>query len=179
MPEVILKGEKRYKKLLKDYEKALNYFFKENFAEAKKILEKIISSEEEEKELIKKAKVYLRLCEQRLNPPKPELKNAEDQINYAVYLLNKKEFEEAEKALLKALKLDTNQKGRISYLLSVLYALKNEEEKSIQFLKEAIKIDPIYKIYASTNTDYINLYKNKEFKKLVKRNKDKENDKKE
>ncbi len=169
MPEVILKGEKRYKKLLKDYEKALNHFFKEEFKEAKKILEKIISSEEEEKELIKKAKVYLRLCENRLNPPQPELKTAEDYINYAIYLLNREELDAAEENLSKALKLDKNHKGRISYLLANIYALKNDEAKAIKKLKEAIKENIVYKIYASTNPDFSPLYENKEFKELVKK----------
>jgi len=178
MPEVILKGEKRYKKLLKDYEKALNYFFEGKFEEAKKILEKIISSEEEEKELIKKAKVYLKLCEQRLNPPTPELNSVDDYINYGVYLMNREEFDKAEENLLKALKTDKNQKGRVSYLLSNLYALKNDEKNTIKYLKDAIKENEVYKIYASVNPDFSVFFNNKEFKKLVKRETKDEEDKK-
>jgi len=167
MPDVILKSEERYKKLLENYEKALSYFFKKDYKKAEEILKNIIKSEKDEKELIKKAKVYLRLCEHRINQPKHDLKSIDDFINFAVYQMNRKELDEAEEVLKKAEKKD-KKNPRIYYLLANLYALKEKEEKAISYLKKAIKKDEIYKVYASVNPDFSVFSENEELTELLK-----------
>jgi predicted Zn-dependent protease len=172
MPEVTLKGEKRYKKILSLYEKALNRFFKKEYEKAHEKLEKLINDyKEEEKELIKKALVYKRLCENRINPPKISLKTIEDHIHYAVYTMNRKEYDESEKTLL-AIEKKEKDNPKVNYLLSLLYALKEEKDKAISYLKKSIKKDALYKVYAMTNPDFAVFSEDEEFEKLTAKKED-------
>ena len=174
MPEVILKGEKRYKKILSLYEEALNHFFKKEFEKAEEILDKLIKNyKNEEKELIKKARVYKKLCDNRINPPKVTLKAVEDYIHYAVYTMNRKEYDITEKTLNEAEKKEKNN-PKILYLLASLYALKEEKEKAISFLKKAIEKDNLYKVYATANPDFAVLAGDEEFEQLIKKEEDEE-----
>ncbi len=167
MPEVILKGEKRYKKILSLYESALNHFFKKEFKKSSEILEKLIKDyKDEEKELIKKAIVYKKLCDNRINPPEVSLKSIDDYIYYSVYTMNRGEFDLSEKTLLEAEKKD-KKNPKIAYLLANLYALKGEKDKAVSYLEKAIKADKLYKIYAMNNSDFIILEEDEKFKKLT------------
>ncbi len=156
-------AEKSYKKLIDDYRKALSYFHKSEFEKAKEILKKISQTETPEKEVKRKAGVYLEIIERMKEKPYTPKTN-DDYLLHAVFLMNAGDYEKAEKYFKKA-KID--DEGKLNYYLSCLYALWGKKDKMIDLLKKAIGSSKIYKEQAKINPDFEDYFEDEDFKKLI------------
>ena len=88
---------------LKLYEEALKLFQQQKFHRAHEVLERVV--EGPSKELGDRAKVHLRICEQRISRlPAPTAKSAEDHYTQGVTLMNLGRWDEAREHLDRARK---------------------------------------------------------------------------
>ncbi len=75
-------------------------------------------------------------------------------------------LEEAEKCIIEVLKINPNYKPAW-YNRACIESLRNNQEKSIKFLKKALDLDKKYYDMAKTDEDLDNIRDSREFKELI------------
>jgi tetratricopeptide (TPR) repeat protein len=99
----------------------------------------------------------------------PELylpKVADTQNNLSILYMDMGKLEEAEKCIIEVLKINPNYRPAW-YNRACIESLRNNQEKSIKFLKRAIDLDKKYRDMAKTDEDLDNVRGLREFKELI------------
>ncbi|MBI3935146.1 MAG: tetratricopeptide repeat protein [Acidobacteria bacterium] len=146
------------------FENALQLFNENHLGRARGIFERLTN--DPARELAQRARVYLRICDQRLSRATLQLKTAEDYYNYAVGLANEGNAEESEQYLLKALKL-APQADHIYYALATTYALRDDVDGALQHLLKAIQLSERNRFQAQNDADFANLLEDPRFTELL------------
>ncbi len=150
---------------LKLYEEALTLFQQQKFQRAKQSLEKVI--EGPSKELGERARVHLRICEQRISrPPAPVLKSAEDHYTHGVALMNLGRWDDAREHLDRARKASPKA-DHIVYAMAVLDCLTGEADSAMDNLKIAIQLRPENRYHARNDEDFAFLQEDPRFTELL------------
>jgi len=150
---------------LKAYEEALKHFQQQKFARAKEVLEKVL--EGPSKELSDRAKVHLRICEQRISrAPAPAPKSAEEHYTQGVALMNLGRWDEAREHLDRARKA-APKADHIVYAMAALDCLTGEADSAMQNLKSAIQLRPENRYHARNDEDFAFLQEDPRFTELL------------
>jgi tetratricopeptide (TPR) repeat protein len=150
---------------LKFYEEALKYFQQQKFQRAKQTLERVL--EGPSKELGDRAKMHIRICEQRISrPPIPALKSAEEHYTQGVALMNLGRWDEAREHLDRARK-SAPKADHIVYAMAALDCLTGEAESAMQNLKIAIQLRPENRYHARNDEDFAFLQEDPRFTELL------------
>ena len=146
------------------FENALQLFNQHQLARARGMFERL--TEIPSRDLAERARVYVRICDQRLARNTLQLKTAEDYYNYAVGLANEGNAEESEQYLLKALKLSPRS-DYIYYALATTYALRDDVNGALEHLLKAIELDERNRFQAQNDADFANLLEDPRFTELL------------
>jgi len=150
---------------MKSYEEALKYFQQQKFTRAKPLLERVI--EGPTKELQDRARVHLRICEQRISrPPVAVLKSAEDNYTQGVALMNLGRWDEARDHLDRARKA-APKADHVVYAMAALDCLTGEADSAMQNLKIAIQLRPENRYHARNDQDFAFLLEDPRFTELL------------
>jgi tetratricopeptide (TPR) repeat protein len=150
---------------LKLYEEALKYFQEQKFGRAQQVLEKVI--EGPSKELGDRAKVHMRICEQRIaRMPAPAAKSAEDHYTQGVTLMNLGRWDEAREHLDRARRASPKA-DHIVYAMAALDCLTGEADSAMQNLKVAIQLRPENRYHARNDEDFAFLQEDPRFTELL------------
>jgi tetratricopeptide (TPR) repeat protein len=150
---------------LKLYEEALKYFQQQKFQRAQQTLERVI--EGPSKELGDRAKVHLRICEQRISrAPAPTPKSAEEHYTQGVALMNLGRWDEAREHLDRAHKA-APKADHIVYAMAALDCLTGEADSAMQNLKIAIQLRPENRYHARNDEDFAFLQEDPRFTELL------------
>jgi tetratricopeptide (TPR) repeat protein len=150
---------------LKLYEEALTLFQQQKFQKAKQNLEKVI--EGPSKELGERARVHIRICDQRISrPPVPVLKSAEDHYTQGVALMNLGRWDDAREHLDRAHKA-APKADHIVYAMAVLDCLTGEADSAMDNLKIAIQLRPENRYHARNDEDFAFLQEDPRFTELL------------
>jgi tetratricopeptide (TPR) repeat protein len=150
---------------LKHYEEALTLFQQQKFQRAKQSLERVI--EGPSKELGERARVHLRICEQRISrEPAPVLKSAEDHYTQGVALMNLGRWDDAREHLDRARKA-APKADHIVYAMAVLDCLTGEADSAMDNLKTAIQLRPENRYHARNDEDFKFLQEDPRFTELL------------
>lgn len=150
---------------LKVYEEARKYFQEQKFLRAKQAFERV--AEGPSKELVDRAQVHLRICEQRITrPPAPLLKTAEDHYTQGVALMNLGRWDEAREHLERARKA-APKADHIIYAMAALDCLTGEAESAMQNLQLAIQLRPENRYHARNDEDFAFLLEDPRFTELL------------
>ena len=157
-----------YQKALAAYGEAIKEFHKGKYDKAVAALGSFIEKHPAESELVDRAKIYMKICEEQTKENKESvpLKTFEDFFLHGIFKTNGGEFEEAQKLLEKAQKMNPDE-GKIYYALADLYSLMGQTEASLEHLKKAIQIDKFFRILAQNETDFEPLWEDKKFKLII------------
>ena len=159
-PEAIAKQQQ-----LKQYEEALTLFQQQKFQRAKQILERVV--EGPSKELCERARVHMRICDQRISrPPAPVLKTAEDHYTQGVALMNLGRWDDAREHLDRARKA-APKADHIVYAMAVLDCLTGEADSAMDNLKIAIQLRPENRYHARNDEDFAFLQEDPRFTELL------------
>jgi len=155
----------RLQQQLKQYEEALRYFQQQKFHKAKQVLEKVIAGPG--KELADRARVHLRMAEQRISrPPTPVLRSAEDHYQQGVAMMNLGRWDEAREHLLRARKT-APKCDYVYYAMAALDCLTGEAESAMGNLKVAIDLRPENRYHARNDEDFAFLQEDPRFTELL------------
>jgi tetratricopeptide (TPR) repeat protein len=150
---------------LKTYEEALKQFQQQKYLKAKQAFEKVI--EGPGGELSDRARVHLRICEQRISGPSPAaVKSAEDHYTHGVALMNLGRWDEARDHFDRALKASPKA-DHIVYAMAALDCLTGEADAALQKLKLAIQLRPENRYHARNDEDFSFLQEDPRFTELL------------
>ncbi|HXJ17975.1 MAG TPA: tetratricopeptide repeat protein [Candidatus Polarisedimenticolia bacterium] len=150
---------------MKLYEEALRHFQQQKFSRAKEILERVI--EGPSKELSDRARVHLRICEQRISrAPVPPPKSAEDHYTQGVALMNLGRWDEAREHLDRAHKA-APKADHVIYAMAALDCLTGEADSAMENLKLAIQLRPENRYHARNDVDFAFLQEDPRFTELL------------
>jgi tetratricopeptide (TPR) repeat protein len=149
---------------VKNFELGARALQKQNYERAKEIFEKLASTGVAG--VAERARVLLRLCEQKLSRPAPLPRTAEDLYTLGVQALNSRRLDDAVQFLSKAQRSAPNSE-HIRYALAAAYSLRGDAEDALQHLKEAINLRPQNRIQARRDEDFQPLATDTRFKELV------------
>jgi tetratricopeptide (TPR) repeat protein len=150
---------------LKLYDEALAFFHQQKFARAKQELEKVL--EGPSKELTDRARMHLKIAEQRMKPSHEENpRTAEDHYQRGVAMMNIGRWDDARESLLKARKA-APKADHIHYALATLDCLTGEADSAMANLKVAIELRPENRYHARNDEDFAFLQEDPRFTELL------------
>jgi tetratricopeptide (TPR) repeat protein len=150
---------------LKLYEEALALFQVQKFNRARPILLRVV--EGPSKEFGDRAKIHLRICEQRMERNSiPSLKSPEEHYTHGVALMNLGRWDEAREHLDRARK-SAPKADHIVYALAALDCLCGESESAMKFLAQAIQMRAENRYLARNDTDFNFLQEDPRFTELL------------
>jgi tetratricopeptide (TPR) repeat protein len=150
---------------LKLYEEGVQAFQQQKYAKAKLSLEKVIAGPG--KELADRARMHLRVTEQRLaRQPAANPRSTEDHYQQGVAMMNLGRWDDAREHLLKARKM-TPKADYVFYAMAALDCLTGEAEAAMENLKVAISLRPENRYHARNDEDFAFLQEDPRFTELL------------
>ena len=150
---------------LKHYEEALQHFQQQRYAKAKPLFEKALAGPN--KEFADRARVHLRITEQRLQPVVTTApRSPEEHYQQGVAMMNLGRWDEAREHLLRARKL-APKSDYIIYAMAALDCLTGEADSAMENLKTAIALRPENRYHARNDEDFAFLQDDPRFTELL------------
>src|SRR5262245_37273286 len=154
-------------KAIKEMERGLQSLHKQNYTEALGHFEAIREGYPDEKELLDRAQVYARICQNMMGEKKAASNRKPEEMFYlGVMKANDANYEEAVDFLDRALQLNPKD-DKAHYVMASTRALKGDREQALNHLKEAIDINATNRIYAQNDPDFEPIRSDDGFQNLI------------
>ncbi|MDA1313404.1 MAG: hypothetical protein O2968_08725 [Acidobacteria bacterium] len=132
------------------YDKASRAFQTRRFQQALMLFEK--AAEGPDSTLSDRARVHVSISQRHVKPHQVKLKTADEFYHYGIRLINERRFDEAEKSLNQALKIQPRG-AHIHFAAAILSALTKDTAGTYKSLKRAMELDPGIRVSALNDTD--------------------------
>jgi len=150
---------------LRAFEEAVQHFQLQKYAKAKPEFEKVIAGPG--KDLADRARVHLRIIEQRLQRSEPITpRTPEEHYQQGVAMMNMGRWDEAREHLVRARKL-APKADYVIYAMAALDCLTGEAESAMENLKLAIQLRPENRYHARNDEDFAFLQEDPRFTELL------------
>ncbi len=153
-------------KALKEFERGMIHLQKQHHAEALERFQAIADSFPQEKELLDRVQVYLRICKNMLERKPPQPRRPEDYFYFGVMKANDAEYDEAVRLLGRALEANPKDE-KIHYVLASTLALKGDRQDALKHLREAVELNATNRIYARNDPDFEPIRDDETFQNLI------------
>lgn len=130
-----------YAEAVLTYERAMQALQAKRYRDAAQLLKTVIATYPEEKELLERASLYLRVCERHLTPPDATPSTPEERVYAATLAINAGDFDRAVSLLSSAVAQDANN-DHAEYMLGVALAIRGNNEAAITHLERAVALNP-------------------------------------
>jgi Tfp pilus assembly protein PilF len=134
------------------YERGLQALQRRDFAAAADALRTVIERYPEERELLERARLYLKVCERELEPKEPAPKTADEWVYAATVALNAGDEANALRHLQRALSEDSRH-DHAHYMMAVASARRNDAASAINHLRQAVSLNPDNRSLARQDPD--------------------------
>jgi len=134
---------------------AMKHFTKSEYAQARPMFAR--AGEGPQLSVCESARMYAKICEQRLDQSKPDLRTAEDHYNFGVAMINGRRFTEALSHLQKALTMADG--AHVRYALALASGMEGDMPGAVAHLRRAVELDPSIRSFARTDADFQPLLK--------------------
>ncbi|MFN8005660.1 MAG: tetratricopeptide repeat protein, partial [Terriglobia bacterium] len=152
--------------ILKQYETGVKLLYTQDFDKARVIFDKLIQTNAEDKELVERARIHIRLCEQKKPRKIPAPRSVDEHYDVAIALYNQGRYEETFEHLRKALKYDPSC-HYVHYALAAANCKTGDLESALHDLQEAIQLKPENRFLAQRDEDFAPLKEDNRFITLV------------
>lgn len=153
-------------KALKEMERGVAQLYKQNFEEALPHFQAILDAFPQEKELVDRVQMYVRVCKSKIEGKTPAHRRPEEYYYLGVMRANEANYDEAVEFLDRALQVDPKDE-KAHYVMASTRALRGEREMAIRHLQEAITINPTNRVYAQNDPDFEPIRGDDEFQNLI------------
>lgn len=160
-------ADRRFSQALEIFEKAVKALGRKDFERARELLDSLIESHPEERELLERARAYRVFCGRALEKrPSFRPKTFEDLLNYGVYLHNRGEFGEAIKQLQQAAEIHPRNE-HVLYCLAAACSRAGDFGAALRALRAAIVVNPANRAQARSDSDFDPIREDSDFAALV------------
>jgi tetratricopeptide (TPR) repeat protein len=146
------------------FAQAAGLFHSGRFGEAKALFE--AASKGAIREMTHSARLHIRMCDQRLGRAVPELATAEERYNYAVALMNRREFQAARQHLEQAVRMSSGG-DHLHYALALCLGALGDLDGAGRHLRRAIEIHPRNRAMARSDPDFADLVRRPPLSELL------------
>ena len=150
--------------LLKQYEEAVTYMQKGNYAAAHPALEKLLKIAPPQ--LTDRIRMYLSACVAQVTKAPAQFTSPGEKYDYAISLLNNCDYEDAREHLDEIV---AGQKDAdyAFYGLAVLASMTGDSQSCLEKLTEAIRLNGINRIHARSDSDFQHMADDPRFTELL------------
>src|SRR5687767_10679876 len=123
------------------YERGLQALQRRDFAASADALRTVIERYPDERELLERARLYLKVCERELEPKEPAPKTADEWVYAATVALNQEDEANALLHLQRALAADSRH-DHAHYMMAVASARRHDVNAALDHLRRAVALNP-------------------------------------
>jgi hypothetical protein len=123
------------------YERGLQALQRRDFAASADALRTVIERYPDERELLERARLYLKVCERELEPKEPAPKTADEWVYAATVAQNSGDDATALKHLQRALAEDARH-DHAHYMMAVATAQRHDTATALEHLRRAVSLNP-------------------------------------
>jgi tetratricopeptide (TPR) repeat protein len=122
------------------YERGLQALQRRDFAASADALRSVIERYPDERELLERARLYLKVCERELEPKEPAPKTADEWVYAATVALNAGDEVNALQHLQRALTADPRH-DHAHYMMSVTSARRGDVHAAVEHLRRSVSLN--------------------------------------
>jgi tetratricopeptide (TPR) repeat protein len=148
------------------YERGLQALQRRDFAASAEALRNVIERYPDERELLERARLYLKVCERELEPKEPAPKTADEWVYAATVALNAGDEPTAVRHLQRALAEDARH-DHAHYMTAVVAARRGETANALDHLRQAVTLNPENRSLAKQDPELESLRDEAAFKAVV------------
>jgi tetratricopeptide (TPR) repeat protein len=145
------------------YERGVQALQRHDYQGAAAFFRTVLERYPEERELLERARLYLRVCERETSRQPPTPKTPAEQVYAATVALNSGDHSGALDHLQRALGEDPNS-DHAHYIMAVALGMRNRADEAIQHLGQAIALNPENRSLARQDPDLDTLRDHERFK---------------
>ena len=149
----VVKIREAYARAVGLYEKGLKAMQRRHFDTAATAFSQLLERFPEERELLDRARLYLKVCERESGPAEKAPRTVDERLLAATLALNRRDIEGA-LALLRSAAASHPGDDYIQYLLALGHALRNDADSAAKHLRKAIELNPENRLQARQEPDF-------------------------
>jgi Tfp pilus assembly protein PilF len=148
------------------YERGLQALQRRDFAASAEALRNVIERYPDERELLERARLYLKVCERELEPKEPPPRTPDEWVYAGTVALNAGDEAKALRHIQRALTEDARH-DHAHYMMAVLAARRNDAMGALDHLRHAISLNPENRSLAKQDPELEALRDDTGFKTIV------------
>jgi tetratricopeptide (TPR) repeat protein len=117
-------------------------------------------------EIAESARMYVRMCDQRIGREKVEIRTPEEHYDVAIQLINQRKLSPAQQHLKTALESMPNA-AHLHYAMALAKGLGGDAHSAHEHLRRAIELDPQQRALARGDSDFQELMHHLEIRSLI------------
>jgi Tfp pilus assembly protein PilF len=148
------------------YERGLQALQRRDFAAAAEALRNVIARYPDERELLERARLYLKVCERELEPKEPAPKTPDELVYAATVALNAGDEATALRHLQRAV-ADDARHDHARYMIATIYLRRNDPASALEHLRQSVSLNPENRSLARQDPEFETLREDPTFRALV------------
>ena len=148
------------------YERGLQALQRRDFAASAEALRNVIERYPDERELLERARLYLKVCERELEPKEPAPKTADEWVYAGTVALNAGDEATALRHVQKALSADARH-DHAHYMMAVITTRRGDAAAAVEHLRQAVTLNPENRSLARQDPELEALREDATFKSIV------------
>jgi Tfp pilus assembly protein PilF len=148
------------------YERGLQALQRRDFAAAADALRSVIQQYPDERELLERARLYLKVCERELEPREPTPRTADEWVYAATVALNAGNEALAEQHLQRALGEDPRH-DHAHYMMALACVRRQDPDAALEHLRQAVALNPENRSLARQDPDLESLRDEPRFQQVL------------
>jgi len=148
------------------YERGLQALQRRDFAASAEALRNVIERYPDERELLERARLYLKVCERELEPKEPAPKTPDEWVYAGTVALNAGDEAAAMRHIQRAL-TDDARHDHAHYMMAVLSARRGDASAAVDHLRQAVSLNPENRSLARQDPELESLRNDAGFKAIV------------
>jgi len=148
------------------YERGVQALQRHDYGGAAELFRAVIERYPEERELLERARLYLRVCERETARQAPPPQTSDDHVYAATVALNSGDHTAAMSHLQRALTADADN-DHAHYILAAALSMRGRREEALEHLRRSIALNPENRSQARQDPDLDNIRSHEGFRTAI------------